>query len=526
MITSGFFLWYSRFTLFSHGSQQQYKSTLCRLFAGCDMSETSSASAKPTKNFFVEMLTRDISLEDAILDLLDNCVDGVQRSAEGVDSDQPYSGYWAEISFSNEGFKIEDNCGGIPIHIARKYAFRLGRPPEMDDEDRNKFTIGTYGIGMKRAIFKMGMDATVCAQTKEDSFSVAITSDWMKDEDDWTLPLEETGRSLDIEGTQITIRQLRPGIEEMCREGNKSKLHSAIIGQIRYQYSYILSKGFAVRVNGYSVTPAPLELKWGSPVNTSFAIEPYLYEATIDEVEINLAVGFYRPTPTQEEIDAETIVDRAEANRLRRGSKDIAGWTIICNDRVVVYADRTLLTGWGGDGLPKYHPQFISIAGIVHFRCEDAKKLPVNTTKRGIDASSLIYLYVKSNFMTKGLKIFTSYTNKWKGYTQEEHEISDNTPVLVPQKIAAQIPKENWKDVRRRFSSSEKKDIEQSQRQFVPTRLPEPKRDQADSKVRISYSKEIDEVELVADYLLGECEVKPSKVGEVCFDHILGKAKR
>ena len=33
----------------------------------------------PVKSFFVEMLTRDIELEDAILDLLDNCVDGILR---------------------------------------------------------------------------------------------------------------------------------------------------------------------------------------------------------------------------------------------------------------------------------------------------------------------------------------------------------------------------------------------------------------------------------------------------------------
>ena len=34
------------------------------------------ASAIPTKQFFVSMLTRDIRLEDAILDLVDNCLDG------------------------------------------------------------------------------------------------------------------------------------------------------------------------------------------------------------------------------------------------------------------------------------------------------------------------------------------------------------------------------------------------------------------------------------------------------------------
>ena len=35
-----------------------------------------TAAAIPTKQFFVSMLTRDISLADAILDLIDNCLDG------------------------------------------------------------------------------------------------------------------------------------------------------------------------------------------------------------------------------------------------------------------------------------------------------------------------------------------------------------------------------------------------------------------------------------------------------------------
>jgi hypothetical protein len=41
-------------------------------------------NASPVKSFFVHMLTRDIGLEEAILDLLDNCVDGILRS-KGAD---------------------------------------------------------------------------------------------------------------------------------------------------------------------------------------------------------------------------------------------------------------------------------------------------------------------------------------------------------------------------------------------------------------------------------------------------------
>ena len=91
--------------------------------------EIGTARASPTKDFFVRMLTRDIELGDAMLDLLDNCLDGILRTASVERSDQrPYEGFKATLSLSPEGFVIEDNCGGIPITVAQKYAFAMGRP--------------------------------------------------------------------------------------------------------------------------------------------------------------------------------------------------------------------------------------------------------------------------------------------------------------------------------------------------------------------------------------------------------------
>ncbi len=155
-----------------------------------------SINAAPTKNFFVEMLTRDIDLKDAILDLLDNCIDGIQRTIRNqAPSDKPYEGFWAKIDVSEDGFKIEDNCGGIPLEVARRYAFRMGKPRDVTDDD-DIATIGTYGIGMKRAIFKMGQSARVLSQTEEDAFKVMIQPDWLASDDTWDLPLKMTKPAL------------------------------------------------------------------------------------------------------------------------------------------------------------------------------------------------------------------------------------------------------------------------------------------------------------------------------------------
>ena len=70
------------------------------------------AKGSPTKEFFVEMLTRDIELNDAILDLLDNCLDGVVRSCperKKLEDDQYYRSYCAEINISKDSFTRQES---------------------------------------------------------------------------------------------------------------------------------------------------------------------------------------------------------------------------------------------------------------------------------------------------------------------------------------------------------------------------------------------------------------------------------
>ena len=95
------------------------------------------AKGTPTKEFFVGMLTRDIELSDAILDLLDNCLDGVVRQKKNIDKRSAanyYADYYSHITIDHNSFTIEDNCGGIPIEIAEKYAFRMGRSADKIDD--------------------------------------------------------------------------------------------------------------------------------------------------------------------------------------------------------------------------------------------------------------------------------------------------------------------------------------------------------------------------------------------------------
>jgi len=480
------------------------------------LSVPDTINASPTKRFFVEMLTRDIELEDAILDLLDNCVDGIQRSLkDSQSSDNSYKNFWAKISFSAQGFKIEDNCGGIPIDVAKRYAFRMGRPVNAVDNDI--YTIGTYGIGMKRAIFKIGRSSQIISKTKTDYFKVTINSEWLNNDSNWELPFEELDRPVVNDkdnGTIIEVTDLREGILQEF-SSPQSTLHNSLVGKISNYYSYILNKGFTVWVNQVKVPIIPIKLLWDGAEKignqAQDTIAPFLYEAEKDGVEIKLAVGFYRPIAGEEEVE-----DEMQGNR---GSSDTAGWTIVCNDRVVVYCDKTRLTGWGEATVPSYHPQFIAISGVVYFRSKDASNLPITTTKRGIDASADIYLYVK-DFMREGLKLFTSYTNKWKKNIPEEKKRISQAKSIDPNEIFKRIPEQDWTQVRKKSNG----DITTA-RKYVPT-LPKPEGNNGGVKKKnISFSRSVEEIQLVADYLFEDSEREPSEVGNECFENFLIKAK-
>ncbi len=467
--------------------------------------EHEHVDASPVKSFFVHMLTRDIELEFAIFDLLDNCIDGILRSRiRNIAKKKPYHGFKAEINFKKDSFSIADNCGGIPWAL-HNYAFRMGRPKKHPEDTRGM--VGVYGIGMKRAIFKMGKHCLISTQNGNQCYEVEITPKWISDEEKWSIPVRAAGKKMEEDGTTIVIGELHDGIRKRFSE-NPELLKSELNRMIARYYAFIIEKGFEVVINGDTVKPRPTRLIFQkTEKGKKPAIQPYIFKTkTADGVEIFLAVGFIRRIPSQDEIENEQ-------EETKYSSLD-AGWTVICNDRAVLYCDRSELTGWGEARVPRYHTQFIAISGIVEFKANDASKLPMTTTKRGIDASSILYLQIK-NKMREGMRIFTDYTNKWKGKAAEsKKQIECGKPYL-------------FKDIKRETESLKFIKLTRSVPkgyQYKPT-LPYPKQLMPNRR-RISFVRHADDVKIVAEFLLGDVNADASEVGERCFDTILKEAKQ
>ena len=454
------------------------------------------AKALPSKRFFVNMLVRDIELKDAILDLLDNCVDGILRSRRpDLSQAKPYAGCRAAITLSADGFRIVDNCGGIPFDVAKNKAFAIGNPNPITGEDAVA-TVGMYGIGMKRAIFKFGESAVVRSYSDR-PFEVRIDRNWLGN-DAWTdLPmasLEE--RDFTEKGTMVEVRDLyAPVAAEFDRDSFVEDVRDAIASQ----YSIILGKGFEVSIarqmdGGAEAVPVEAEKfqLLAAPDEGQPHIAPYVYKGEIDGVTIEIYAGLYRELPD------ETEQEEAEETS---GSADDAGWVVACNDRVVIWKDRSRLTGWGEAGTPNFHGQFIAITGIVLMHSTDPSLLPLTTTKRGVDAGSEVYSKAK-DLMRTATQGLASFTNKWKKFPADLDHLYLKSEALDLPTLQARAP-----------AMRAVHNMPTMQR-AAPT-LPVPAAIVTDA--RISFAAPKTKVAQLAEIYFGDRNAKASKVGERAF---------
>ncbi len=455
------------------------------------------ASAIPTKQFFVSMLTRDISLADAILDLVDNCLDGALRLAGGSAVD--YLKHRVSISLDAERFVIEDDCGGIPREVAKNYAFKMGRDPD-DERDSDNETIGMYGVGMKRAIFKMGREAIVRTLHGSDGFEVPITSGWLDDKGWGPLPIQDSqpDSRLPVPGTRIEVSGLYAGVaRHFTNDGFVNELRNSMAEH----FTMFLQRGLRILVNGTAVAPVRVEVlvseDAGGPT-------PFVFQKLIDDVLVSITVGLNTGRALGEDDDESPEFERDR-------SAATAGWTVFCNDRAVIVGDKSRLTGWG-DGIPLYHYQFSIITGIVEFRSNRAEKLPVTTTKRALDSSSDVWLQALVK-MKEGMRIWVSYTNKWKNHPRSEQTGHwDKAKPLALREVV--------ETVAAREPAAKKQDGHVEYNPVKQKVMPEPP-DRTPSSRKVVFSRPSEEIRVLSKHLFDRFDEKPGIVGDKCFELVL-----
>lgn len=441
-----------------------------------DVGEIDQISAEPTKAFFVEMLTRDIALEQAVLDLVDNSVDGAK--ALKSDGDRPFDGREVSIEFDKTRFRITDNCGGFDRETAKNYAFRFGRPT---GSPRTPHSIGQFGVGMKRALFKFGDHFLVHSATIKDAWAVDVpVSEWERQEG-WHFPWAtfepKENISCDNPGTEILVTNLRP---EVATRFSTKNFETMIIGLIKSKHRQFVAGGLSIKVNGTHIDATSLYLLVMDDGTFSPGVDEILSEQdNAEPVKVRIYVGVGPSSPRE------------------------AGWYVICNGRVILEADRRTMTGWGlieeqssSLVIPNYHNQFARFRGIVSFDSNDSARVPWNTTKTDVDQDSPIWMRTFGR-MVEMMRPVITFLNDLDSdideYTRE------NSPLLNYVSKARTVKPEELPS-RATFVAPPRGSITKGPR-----------------TVKIQYSKPLDQV----DFLMEELSLGSAKaVGERSFELI------
>jgi len=364
---------------------------------------TDYAKAVPRKRFFIEMFTRDIALEDCTLDLIDNSIDALFRTGKIKYSKDVASLLQARnmksaipeinISYGDKTFIVEDNCGGIPLSLAKENVFNFGH----DEKHKHYGTLGAYGIGLKRAIFKIGNLFSISSRTTKDGFEVCQSiSKWVKNDssfDDWRFEIKTIAAAKNDRqaGTKVEINEL---YNEVLMRLSDGSFEANLRNLISTTYTLFLEKDLRIKVNGKVVKP------YSIPLGESTLVTPSHFKKKYNKVNVQLLAS---------------LAERDRATKDWKAEK--AGWYVFCNGRMVVGCDKTGLTGWGTALLPSWHSKYRGFIGLAFFTSDDPLELPWTTTKRDINRESDIFQQARIEMQTTARPI-VSFLNKM--YPTEE----------------------------------------------------------------------------------------------------------
>jgi hypothetical protein len=313
------------------------------------------------QSYIYSVLTSDISVADAILDLIDNSIDAARKDIQhkggaqkGQHLPSSYAGYTINLSIDESGIAIQDNCHGIEEGLLTEKAFKLGARHEQN------FSIGMYGVGLVRAYWKLGRSLEMVTDNTKNKFSLQVDRDKVLKAEHPVVPAAKSVSS----GTASNIVCINELHSETLKDVSSTYWQEKFFQRVSRIFGLCISKGLQITINKVTVP------EFGPEIREE--IKPLLAGQTFhtdDGVKIRIKVGAHQ----------DYIFPGEPGHNARKNSKYTKefGWYVVCNDRIVMTAARTEAVGWTSE----WHSEYNGFLGWAYLECSDAKKLPWNSKK-------------------------------------------------------------------------------------------------------------------------------------------------
>jgi len=345
--------------------------------------------------FISEVLTSDITTPASIFDLIDNSIDAARNHMVGVKGKgkvkldaysmpSSYDGYEISLELKSDSFIISDNCLGISKSELANDTLLIGK------RSNHKFGLGKYGVGLKRALLKLGGSYEISSDDSRSCINFKFKKSQLQDSDELSAAESKTSKK---RFSKIKILNLEQSVK---KEFSHTKWLEQLKSEIGIRYGVFINKGLLIKVQLPKEAQCSPIMSMCPEIDYESKHIPYV-EEILDEggVDIRIETGLH----SKFKLNARYGVNNSLS--------DEYGWTVICNDRVIEFARREGAEfGWKKN----WHSEYNGFVGYIRFYSKDVENLPWDSTKTKIQSDSMIFL----NLREKIAEMALAYRSKAK----------------------------------------------------------------------------------------------------------------
>lgn len=322
--------------------------------------------------YLIRGLSADISTRECIFDLVDNSIDAARNEVLGRDSTQfdqhglpaSYRGFHIDVDLAPSSVRVRDDCSGMDEQELSRRAFRTGA------KSQHPFGIGHFGVGLKRAIFKLGTEVSLQTDNGREAFSFSFDEGAVLGAGDEPLMAARTTSS-GGKGNRLEVSGLR---QDVAADIGSTQWLAQLADGLRRRYGIFTRKGLTIRLCGQAILPF-------GPTVRAKDVGPVRHASQV--MQTAAGVKIFAEAGLHEDYRLKGLEGDYDEMRHRAISNEL-GWYVVCNDRIILVADRTDRTGW----TTGWHNEYAGFLGWVHYVSADPELLPWDSKKSGINESN------------------------------------------------------------------------------------------------------------------------------------------
>lgn len=360
-------------------------------------------------DYIIKGLTSDVTTIECIYDLIDNSIDAARNTLLKNDTKKDkfglpasYDGYEIKIFINNKHVTIHDNCSGIDEQTLSKKTFTIG------SRSQHPYGIGHYGVGLNRAIFKLGRQATLKTDDGIDQFSLTFSEDEVRKAVANTLEIKAV--RLKTTNDKFNIIEISEINKDVSPDLGSSIWLKSTTDEIRKRYGRFTHKGLKIFINEIPIGNFGPEIR-----------DPSFLRKRERTLFTESRVNIYMESGLHQDYRIKSVDDDYED--LKSGIPELTneyGWYVVCNDRIILVADKTKITGW----TTSWHNEYHGFLGWAHYISEDPSLLPWDSKKTGLN--------INNEAHQKSLPILKSLADSYRTDNRKARKPKTPTPASSP----------------------------------------------------------------------------------------------